>query len=68
MIIDRIIREEKKALSLKVDSSIHKDLNLYIEYYKEVFKEDINMNEVAENLLSAVLVKDKKFQAFKKNK
>ena len=68
MIIQKITREEKKAIALKVDSSIYSDLELFQEYYFSTFEDKVTLNEVAENLLSTIIAKDKKFQAYKKTK
>jgi hypothetical protein len=68
MIIQKITREDKKALALKVDSGIYSDLELFQEYYYTIFDDKVTLNEVAENLLSVIIAKDKKFQAFKKSR
>jgi hypothetical protein len=68
MIIQKITREDKKALALKVDSGIYSDLELFQDYYYATFDDKVTLNEVAENLLSVIIAKDKKFQTFKKSK
>jgi len=68
MIIKKVNKESKVPLNAKIDESLQSDLQLYRECYKEVFEDDISLNEAVEELLKAVLIKDKEFQRFKKNK
>ena len=68
MLLKKVVKDAKVQMSIKIDSSVHEDLNLYRELYRASYGEEVSQNVVVEELLKTVIAKDKGFQKFKKEK